>query len=123
LNPRTRTSFPDWCKKIESHLQTGQLFKPEAVEEDLFPLLPTFWHGMVPAERQGVIDLIAKDGFSPAVLRELQKEFKIESKDWTNILTCHNVCKNKPESCIILMLHVQASCFIHLFIITRTRLN
>ena len=97
LDPRTRTSFSEWCQKIEPHLQTGQLFKAEAVEEDLFLLLPPFWHGMVPAERRDVIDTITKEGFSPAVLRKLRTEFKIESKDWTNVLTCCNVCKNKPE--------------------------
>jgi len=97
LDPRTRTSFLDWCKKIESHLQAGQMFKPEGVEEDLFLLLPSFWHGMLPFERKGVIDLINRDGFSPAVLRTLQQIFKIEPKEWTNVLTCYSVCKNKPE--------------------------
>jgi hypothetical protein len=41
--------------------------------------------------------LINKEGFSPAVLQKLRTEFKIEPKDWTNVLTCYNVCKNKPE--------------------------
>jgi hypothetical protein len=87
LDPQTQTSFVEWCKKIESHLQL----------EDLFLLLPAFWHGMFPDERQYFIDSINKEGFSPAVLQKLQTEFKIEPKDWMNVLTCYNVCKNKPE--------------------------
>jgi hypothetical protein len=42
LDPRPPTSFFDWCKKIESHLQAGQKSKlPEAAEEDLFLILPS----------------------------------------------------------------------------------
>jgi hypothetical protein len=65
---RAPTSFLCWPKKIELHLQAGQTFEPEGMEEDLFFFLPAFWHGMLPFERNGVIDLINRNGVVPAVL-------------------------------------------------------
>jgi hypothetical protein len=79
FDPQTWTSFLEWCKKIELHLHSGQLFKLEALKEDLFLLLPAFWHGMFPDERQGNIDLINKEGFSTAVRARARKNDKKRS--------------------------------------------
>ena len=58
LDPRTRVSFQEWCKKIKHFLMTGEEFKEEDVDptpQHKFNLLPKFWHGMLPADRRKLL--------------------------------------------------------------------
>ena len=54
LNPRTRVSFKDWCKKSWQFILTITVFTEENSEstpQELFDLVPAFWHGMEPSQR------------------------------------------------------------------------
>jgi hypothetical protein len=88
LDPRTRVSFPDWCKKIEHFLQTGQSFK---VEKDLdkYVLLPSFWHGMKPTEKKLVVSVVEKHGsYTVECCRELQNLCHVPLKDMQHLRVC-----------------------------------
>ena len=61
LHPKYRTSFVEWCKKIDRYLVGGQSFESET-ELDMYSLLPSFWHGMTPAEKKKAVSIFDKHG-------------------------------------------------------------
>ena len=57
MHPQHRLQFGGLVKKVESCLQGGDSFKVEG-PVDKFNLLPEFWIGMEPAEREKVVSII-----------------------------------------------------------------
>jgi hypothetical protein len=98
LDPRTRVPFVEWCKKIQSFLHAGETFKVEKVEDDLFLLLPSFWHGMPPVERKGICNLInEKEGFTVECLQRLYSDFSIPFSEMQNLRVCYELAKADPS--------------------------
>ena len=98
LNPLHRTSFGDWCDKISTDLEVGQQFKPET-SDDIYSLLPSFWHGMEPHEKKAVMAVIAEFGgmFCVDCVRKLKDECSIPTKDLQNLRVCYETAKKYPE--------------------------
>ena len=70
LYPFTRLEFPEFCRKIASHLWAGDTFKNDNVDttaEEKIALLPTFWHGMTPAERKVVMTVCETHAYQYSV--------------------------------------------------------
>jgi hypothetical protein len=98
MDPRTRVGFAAWCDRIELALRTGLDFKQEN-SVDTYALLPTLWHGMLPAEKKKVVSIVddVHDGkFTPACCRELQTELNVSFKDMQNLRLCYEVAKDNP---------------------------
>ena len=57
LHVDKRRPFPVWLEDIHSFLEGGKSFKMETYSADLYPLLPTLWHTMLPAEKRIVMAL------------------------------------------------------------------
>jgi hypothetical protein len=63
LDPCTQVTFVEWCQQISHFLQTGKSFKEEAFDtepstEDIYEMLPSFWHTMVPTEKKAISKVI-----------------------------------------------------------------
>jgi hypothetical protein len=70
LHPFASMEFPEFCRKIASHLLAGDTFKNDNVDttaEEMFALLPTFWHGMTPAERKVVMTVCETHAYQYSV--------------------------------------------------------
>ena len=66
LDPRERVCFQEWCKKIKHFLVAGEAFKEEDADyspQEMFNMLPSFWHGMEPAERRVVMTILQSNNF------------------------------------------------------------
>ncbi len=76
LDPITQMSFKDWCKKIGPYLRAGEVYAEENVDlmpQQLFNLLPSFWHGMQPANRRVVTTIMGSHGwrFTPDCIKQI----------------------------------------------------
>jgi len=103
LEPSTRLPFPDWCKKIRQFLRAGELFKEENVDAtpmQKFNLLPSFWHGMKPAERKVVMTIVSTHGgsFSPDCLQQLHTECRIPYSQLSDLRVCVYISTEHPET-------------------------
>jgi hypothetical protein len=66
----------------------------EKVKNDLFLLLPSFSHGMLPVQRKGICALIdEKEDFSVDCLQKLYSEFSIPFADMQNLRVCYELAK------------------------------
>ena len=92
LNPETRVPFLEWCVKIESFLQKGNTFKVETVDFKCL-LLPRFWHGILPADKNKLCNLIeTQGGFTADCVQELKKvEHGIRMTDMHNLQNFMNL--------------------------------
>ena len=97
LNPHCRVSFEDWCKRISSDLQAGQQFKPPT-SDDIYSMLPAWWHGMTPDEKKKVMEVVRLhgDSFSVDCVRQLKSECHIPTKDLQNLRVCIETSKQHP---------------------------
>ncbi len=82
LDPITLMSFQDWCKKIDPYLCAGDLYAEENVDptpQQLFKLLPSFWHGMQPANRRVMTTIMGSHGwqFTPNCIKQIHSECSI----------------------------------------------
>ena len=50
LDTHTQVPFIEWCKNIQPFPYSGETFKMKNVKDDIFLLLPYFWHGMLPVQ-------------------------------------------------------------------------
>ena len=97
LNPKTRVSFGEWCAKIAHFLQGGLTFKPESAD-DVYALLPSFWHGMQPSEKTAVVATVDfHNGFSIACVTQLFYESHILMKDMHHVRVCYDLAKEHPS--------------------------
>jgi hypothetical protein len=90
MDPRCQLSFPRWCKKIESVLQAGQTFKTEGVNNDMYLLLPSFWHGMIPEEKKKAKDIFDSHNqhYSTTCILELHEKSHIPYRDMQSLRMC-----------------------------------
>ena len=97
LNPLQRVPFPAWCARISSFLEGGDSFKPE-VALDVYSLLPTFWHGMLPAEKVLAMGVLNKHGgqWNPACVSEMASSVHVQLKDMQNLRVCLDAAKTEP---------------------------
>lgn len=103
LHPFTRMEFPEFCRKIASHLRAGDIFKNDNVDttaEEKFALLPTFWHGMTPAERKVVMTVCETHAYqySVACITTLHVECKLMYSQMNDVRVCVLVARDHPES-------------------------
>ena len=105
LNPKHRKSFQEWVVKIKHFLHSGQTFKCDTAV-DKYALLPAFWHGMSPDEKQQVVRVVDESSesdaglgaWTPACLRKLNQDCHIPMKDMQHIRLCYIVGKELPET-------------------------
>lgn len=97
MDPRTRVSFSDWCKRISQALQTGGQFKVEETPDE-YSLLSPIWHGMNPEEKKKTVSIIDEcDGnFTVECCNRLNREVSIRYKDLQNIRVCYDKAKENP---------------------------
>jgi hypothetical protein len=103
LHPWTRKAFPEFCKKISSHLRAGDTFKDDNVEptaEEKFAVLPSFWHGMTPADRKVVMTVFQSHAsqYTTACLKMLHVECKLPYSQMNDVRVCVLVSREHPES-------------------------
>ena len=103
LHPFTRQEFPEFCKKIASHLRAGETFKDDNVHttaEEKFALLPLFWHGMTPTERKVVMTVFQSHAFkySAACLKMLHVECKLLYFQMNDVRVCVVVAREHSKS-------------------------
>lgn len=103
LEPSTRLPFPQWCTKIRNFLRAGELFKDENIDatpQQIFAMLPTFWHGMQPADRKVVMTVIQSHGglYTPGCLEQLHTECNIPYSHMNDLRVCVNIANSHPET-------------------------
>jgi hypothetical protein len=96
LHPFFRVSFPEWCERITPFLQGGLNFKP-ATAEDKYALLPSWWHGMSPAEKKAVVIIAEAEGWTPTCVRRLYAECHVPLDDMQNLRVCILCSKENPS--------------------------
>jgi hypothetical protein len=97
LDPLARLSFPEWCKKIGSFLQTGQTFKCETAL-DKYSLLPSFWHGFTPDDKRLVVKVIdGHGGFTVQCCKDLLSRCHVAFSDQQSLRPCYEVAKEHPH--------------------------
>ena len=97
LHPKYRTSFVEWCKKIDRYLVGGQSFESET-ELDMYSLLPSFWHGMTPAEKKKAVSIFDKHGdWTVPCVREMALEMNDEMKWMQQLRVCIETAKENPQ--------------------------
>lgn len=104
IHPKFRVPFGEWCKKIEHFIQAGQTFYQPADTRDIFALLPAFWRGMRPCERQLVVSIIDDHHhgqFTVACVRELHSVCHVLLKDMQLLRVCYEVAKQHPDHLVV----------------------
>jgi hypothetical protein len=101
LHPDYRIGFGDWCQKIEAFLQPGQSFKLQNMT-DIYALLPSFWHGMLPAEKRHAVDIVQKHKASTGMwsmecVTELVEQCHIPQQDLQNFRVCFDAAVDDPS--------------------------
>ena len=99
LHPHHRVDFPSWCKRISHFLQGGESFKEETQVDDYYSMLPTFWHGMLPAEKKLVISIFQahESSFSVACVTQLHQELHVPMTDMQNLRVCIELALEDPS--------------------------
>jgi hypothetical protein len=96
-----RESFEDWCQKISSHLRAGESgFKNEEEEcIDTYSLLPSFWHGMLPAEKKALKELVDSfDGkYTVECCKAIMEKLHIPMKDLQGVRLCLSAANEDPD--------------------------
>lgn len=97
LDPLTRVSFPEWCQRIGSFLQTGQTFKCETLL-DKYSLLPTFWHGTTPEDKKLVVEVISgHGGFTVQCCKDLLSRCRVAFADQQSLRPCYELAMQYPH--------------------------
>jgi len=98
LHPDHRRSFPIWLKDIEHFLEGGQSFKMENHSTDIYPLLPSLWHSMLPKDKRIVMDIMERHGglFTPQCVNELFLIAHVMPKHMQKLRICIDAAKKNP---------------------------
>ena len=101
LDPRERVCFQEWCKKIKHFLVAGEAFKEEDADyspQEMFNMLPSFWHGMEPAERRVVMTILQSNNFqyTAETLRRLNIECNLPFSQLSDIRVCVIIARQHP---------------------------
>ncbi len=113
LHPWARKEFPEFCKKISSHLRAGDTFKDDNIQptaEDKFAALPSFWHGTL-AERKVMMTVFQRYAFqyTAACLKVLHVECKLMYSQMNDARVCMLVLREHPESLNFDMNHLRSA--------------
>ena len=103
MHPKHRLSFEDWIQKLVTKgvLQSGDTFQGEGDRElDKFSMLPDFWKGMHPTERQHVICVVKahQNQYTVDCLKQLHTECSLTYSDMQKVRVCCVVSEEHPES-------------------------
>jgi hypothetical protein len=114
LHPFTKMNFHAFCRKIASHLRAGDTFKNDNVDttaKDKFALLPTFWHGMTPAERKVLMTVFEThtSQYSVACIRTLHVECQLMYSQMNDVRVCVLNCSPR-SSRVFRLQHQQVDC-------------
>ena len=98
LHPHHRVPFPEWCQKISHFLQGGESFKEEKLV-DSYALLPSFWHGMTPAEKKRAMLILNShaDTFTAACVKELSEKMHVQMSEMQNLRLCLELALRDPS--------------------------
>jgi hypothetical protein len=93
LDPIVRLSFQDWCKKIAPYLLVGEVCAEENVDptpQQLFNLLPSFWHGMQPANSRVVTTIMGSHGwrFTPYCINQIHLDCNLLYSQMNDLQIC-----------------------------------
>jgi hypothetical protein len=100
MHPNHRLSFEDWIQSLTKRgvLQSGDNFKFEGAV-DKYYLLPAFWRGMEPSERQSVVSTVeSHGGWGLACLQQLHANHGVPHTDMQKLRVCVEVAGENPES-------------------------
>lgn len=101
-HPRTRILFPQWCRKIDSELETGERFFKDRTS--LFDAMPAIWKHMSTEMRRKVYDII--DSFysesssrqDPWRFDNIKKLLRcVRLDDVKTVRACYFAAKNDPS--------------------------
>ena len=100
LHPDYRRPFSMWLKDIEHFLEGGQSFKMENYSTDIYPLLPSLWHSMLPKDKHIVMGIMEKhDGFfTPECVKDLFLIAHVMPKHMQKLRICIDAAKKKPTA-------------------------
>jgi hypothetical protein len=88
-----------WCERISDFLQGGQSFKPEVLQ-DVYNLLPSFWHGMTPTEKSMAVHVFVEahaSSFTPACVRELHEKLAVPMNEMQSLRVCIDLAISDPS--------------------------
>jgi hypothetical protein len=99
LHPHHRVDFPTWCVRIANFLQGGASFKPELTAVDTYKLLPAFWQGMTPEEKQRCLAIHELHGnkYNVACLRQMHEEMHVLLTDMQHLRVCLELAIENPN--------------------------
>jgi hypothetical protein len=103
LDPRSGVLFPDWCKKIEHFLQSGETFKVGA-PADLYALLPSMWDSMTPVEKHKVVSTVEHHDaqFTVELCKAVYTECRIPFKEQNSLRVCYHLVNTHPEQLLMM---------------------
>lgn len=98
LHPHHRLPFPEWCAKIRQFLEGGANFNEETIL-DPYTLLPSWWHGMLPAEKERSMALwtSCEHDFSVLFVKKAHAELNIPLSEMQNLRICLELAREHPE--------------------------
>tara|TARA_B110001452_G_scaffold205333_1_gene175349 strand:+ start:90 stop:1757 length:1668 start_codon:yes stop_codon:yes gene_type:complete len=98
LHPHFRVDFPTWCLRISHFLQGGESFKGRDVVDE-YLLLPSFWHGMTPVEKQLGMSIVGKHAsvYSVDCVKELHAVLHVPMSEMQNVRVCLAVAAQNPS--------------------------
>ena len=97
LNPHTRVPFDAWCVRIADFLVGGESFKVQSLL-DPYSLLPSWWHGMPPAEKHQAYGIFTthEKAWTVACVKEARDVLHIPLKDMQHLRVCLELAGTDP---------------------------
>ena len=79
LDLRKRQSFMEWCQRISSDLEAGDIFKPPQQEDgDPYYCLGPYWQGMSPKDKKAAVALFDEyKGWTTECVNRLQNDLGV----------------------------------------------
>lgn len=98
LHPHYRVGFKEWCVRIAHFLEGGASFKDEDVL-DRYSLLPSFWLGMLPSEKERCMQIFNAHNaeFSVPCVKDLMTSMNIAAKDMQSLRLCIEMAVEEPS--------------------------
>ena len=98
LHPDFRRSFQVYMLEIGHFLVAGQTFKMEDYSSDIYALLPSLWHSMLPSEKRVVMSIMDQhDGqFTTQCVNDLFFIARVMHKDMQKLRVCVEAAKENP---------------------------
>ena len=98
LHPKHRRHFSQRLQEIEGFLEGGKSFKLGDYSTDIYPLLPSLWHSMLPSEKRSVMSIVERNGgYNPECVRELYYEAHVPYADMQKLRLCVSAALESPH--------------------------